>query len=205
MPLIDVSVTVRPGMPVYPENPGPTIVPVQRIADGAEANVGRLDAGLHTGTHVDAARHFLEGGAGAEALPLDVLVGPALVVEATAVPDVLDANAIEGLLIPAGTERVLFRTRNSELWERGGFAGDFVDLDESGARLVVARGVRLVGLDYLSIGDAAAHRALLGGGVVVLEGLDLSQVTAGEYELLCLPLKIEGADGAPARVALRAP
>ncbi len=205
MTLVDVSLTIRPGMVVYPENPGPVLLPVQRIAEGAEANVGRLDTGLHTGTHVDAPRHFVEGGAGAEALPLDALVGPAVVVDAREVGERLDASAVARLAIPEGTERVLLRTRNSDLWGRGAFVEDFVAVEASGARALVEQGVRLVGLDYLSIGDPMTHRTFLEVGVVVLEGLDLSQVTAGAYELLCLPLKVEGGDGAPARVLLRSP
>ena len=204
MTLVDVSVTIRAGMPVYPGNPGPVLSPVQRIAEGAEANVGRLDLGLHTGTHVDAPRHFEEGGAGAETLPADALVGPAVVIDATGVRDRIDAPAVERLVPTGAPDRVLFRTRNSEAWARSAFEADFVAVDRRGAELLVQRGVRLVGVDGLSVGDPQAHHALLGAGVVVLEGLDLARVEAGRYELLCLPLKVEGGDGAPARAFLRA-
>lgn len=203
MAFFDVSVTIRAAMPVFPGNPPVSVTQHQRIADGAPANVGRLDAGLHTGTHVDAPRHFVDGAAGAEALPLDVLVGPALVVDATAAPGDLDAAAIDALAIPQGTQRVLLHTRNSALWADAEFAEDFVAIAADGARRLIALGARLVGIDYLSVGDPATHHALIAAGVVPLEGIDLSVVPAGAYELLCLPLKIEGADGAPARVLLR--
>ena len=191
MQIIDVSVPVRPGMITYPGDPEVRLDRVSSIADGDAANLSRLDLGVHSGTHVDAPLHFVDGGASVETLPLDVLVGPCVVVEG------LDAAAV-----PAGAERVLFKTRNSRLWEREEFAEDFVALDAEAARALVAGGVRLVGIDYLSIGDEEAHRILLGAGVVVVEGLDLREVEPGEYRLVCAPLKLVGAEGAPARVLL---
>ena len=191
MQIIDVSVPVRPGMITYPGDPEVRLERVSSIADGDLANLSRLDLGVHSGTHVDAPLHFVEGGASVETLPLDVLVGPCVVV------DGLDAAAV-----PRGAERVLFKTRNSRLWERDEFSEDFVALDGEAARALVERGVRLVGIDYLSIGDEEAHQALLGAGVVAIEGLDLREVDPGEYRLVCAPLKLEGAEGAPARVLL---
>jgi arylformamidase len=189
--IIDVSVPVRPGMITYPGDPEVRLERVSSIADGDVANLSRLDLGVHSGTHVDAPLHFVDGGASVEKLPLDVLVGPGVVVEG------LDPAAV-----PAGAERVLFKTPNSRLWERDEFAEDFVALDGEAARALVAGGVRLVGIDYLSIGDEEAHRILLGAGVVAVEGLDLREIEPGEYRLVCAPLKLVGAEGAPARVLL---
>jgi arylformamidase len=194
MKILDVTVPIRPGMPVYPGDPDVRLSRERAIAKGDPANVGRLDFGLHTGTHVDAPLHFIEGAAGVEALSLDVLVGPAVVVEA---PELQD-----DVPLPAGAGRILFKTRNSELWVRDEFAEDHVSVGRGLAARLTAANVRLVGIDYLSIGDAAVHELLLGLGVVVLEGLDLRGVEPGEYELVCLPLKVVGADGAPARTVL---
>ena len=175
---------------------------MQSIEGGAPANVTRIDIGAHTGTHVDAPVHFLTAGAGAETIPLDRLLGPAVVVDATTVPEVLDAAALGALELPEHPERVLFKTRNSQLWEQPAFTRDFVRLTGDAAELLVARGVRLVGIDYLSIGDRDAHRVLLRAGVVPLEGLDLRRVPPGPYTLVCLPLPVVGSDGAPARALL---
>jgi arylformamidase len=197
--VIDISVAVRPGMVIYPGDPDVRLERVSSIAEGAPANLSRLDFGVHSGTHVDAPLHFIEGGAGAEELSLDVLVGSALVVDARGA-DVLDAAAVGP--VAAGTERVLFRTRNSELWARHEFVEDHVSLTADGAAALVERGVRLVGIDYLSVGDESAHHALLGAGVVVVESLDLRDVEPGRYTLVCAPLKLVGSDGAPARALL---
>jgi arylformamidase len=200
--VIDVSVAIRAGMPVWPGDPAVELTRAAAIARGDPANVTHVALGAHTGTHVDAPVHFIEDAKGVETLPLDALVGPAVVVDATALEHDLDAAAIDGLRIPPETERLLLKTRNSELWERDGFSDEFVALTGGGARRVVALGIRLVGIDYLSIGDEEAHRALLEAGVVPLEGLDLRGVEAGEYRLAALPLKLAGADGAPARAVL---
>lgn len=202
MELIDVTVPVRPGMVTYPGDPAVQAELHSAIGRGDVVNLTRLDFGVHSGTHVDAPAHFLDGESGVEALALDALVGPASVVDARAVAGVLDREAIEGLALP-DLPRLLFRTSNSELWERSEFVRDFVRFVGSGADVLVERGVRLVGIDYLSIGDEDAHRVLLGAGIVVVEGLDLRRAGPGDYELLCLPMKLEGADGAPARVVLR--
>jgi len=200
--LIDVSVTIRPRMPIYPGNPGVRIALAQSLERGDPANVARLDLGAHTGTHVDAPRHFLPDGAGAERLDLDAFVGPCVVADAMAARGAIDEAAVAALDLPAGVDRVLLRTPNSRLWERDAFSPDFVRLDGGGAAALIARGVRLVGIDYLSIGDGDAHRALLGHDVAVVEGLDLRAVEPGAYLLACLPLRVEGADGAPARAVL---
>jgi arylformamidase len=198
----DITVAIRAGMPIYDRNPGVSLTRARAIAESDHVNISRLDLGVHTGTHVDAPLHFLEGAPGAEAIPLEPLLGPAAVVDATGVERVLDAEAVAELDIPAEAERVLFKTRNSNLWNLPRFTRDFVRLDGGGARRLTARGVRLVGLDYLSIGDADAHLALFEAGVVPLEGLDLRGIAAGTYRLVCLPLRLVGSDGAPARVLL---
>lgn len=195
MEIFDVSVPVRPGMVTYPGDPTVTLERVSAIADGAVANISRLAFGVHTGTHVDAPIHFIDGAPGTDQLPLDALVGPARVIEAVR----LDGNSLAGAEL---AERVLFKTSNSELWSRDEFAHDFVSLTEDGARLLVDRGVRVVGIDYLSIGDEGAHHVLLEAGVVAIEGLDLRGVDPGDYQLVCAPLKLVGSDGAPARVFL---
>jgi arylformamidase len=197
----DISVTVRPSMHVYPGNPGVRLERHESIADGAQANVSKLELGVHTGTHVDGALHFIDGAPGTDALPLELLVGRAVVVAATGVDGELDEDALASLDLP-DEERLLFKTKNSALWEQPSFSHDSIRLNGSGARYLIERGVRLVGIDYLSIGDADAHRELLGAGVVAVEGLDLREVEPGAYELVCLPLKLEGSDGAPARAIL---
>jgi arylformamidase len=203
--LHDISVPINAGMHVYDGNPGFRLELVDSIAAGATANVSRLDLGVHTGTHVDAPVHFLEGGAGTESLDLETLVGPASVVDATAAARDLDAETLGELAFPDDVTRILFKTSNSRLWNRDSFSRDFVRFTGSGARFLIDRGVRLVGIDYLSIGDAEAHQELLGARVIALEGLDLREVDPGNYELICLPLRLEGSDGAPARVILRVP
>ena len=197
--IIDISVPVEPGMVTYPGDPTVTLVRVKSLADGDVVNLSRLDLGVHTGTHVDAPVHFIEGTPATEALPLDALIGPARVLDLTGAAR-LDAAAFDGVEL---AERTLLKTSNSELWSRGTFAEDALALDAGAARLLVDAGVRLVGIDYLSIGDEEAHRVLLGAGVVPVEGLDLRRVDPGEYELICAPLKLVGSDGAPARVLLR--
>jgi arylformamidase len=202
MEVIDISVPVHPGMVTYPGDPDVRLERVSSIPDGAAYNLSRLAMGVHSGTHVDAPLHFLEGAPAAEALALDVLVGPAVVVDAAAVEAGLSASALRELELPQGADRLLFKTRNSELWSRSEFSDDFVSLTEDGARLLIERGVRLVGIDYLSIGDEGAHVALLEAGVVAIEGLDLRAVEPGQYQLICAPLKLVGAEGAPARALL---
>jgi arylformamidase len=196
MEIIDVSVPIRTGMLTYPGDPPAFLERVESMADGASANVSKLDLGVHTGTHVDAPVHFLDGTAGIDQLPLDVLNGPCEVVAA----ERLDESAVRS--VPHGTERVLFKTPNSELWALETFPDEFERFDGAGATALVDRGLRLVGVDFLSVGDHDAHRTLLGAAVVVVEGLDLRGVEAGSYELHCLPLRLVGSDGAPARTIL---
>ena len=202
MEILDISIPICTRMPIYPANAGVALRRIDAIADGAVANVSAVDLGAHTGTHVDAPNHFLDGAGGVDTVALAPLIGPAVVVDATAVDKTLDAAAVAAAGVPAGAERVLFKTRNSQLWEQDEFSEDFVSFDASGARALLDAGVRLVGIDYLSVGDPGAHRALLGADVAVVEGLDLRAAEPGPYQLVCLPLKLVGSDGGPARAVL---
>ncbi|HSC28931.1 MAG TPA: cyclase family protein [Vicinamibacterales bacterium] len=203
---LDVSVPLAHGLPTYPGNPEFELQPIKRIAEGGSSNVSRLIMGTHTGTHVDAPKHFFDTGAGVDGLALDLLIGRARVASFDC-----RGGIGEGELAGLGLVedlRVLLRTPNSGLWTSGRFHDDYTYLTESGARYLVAQGVKLVGVDYLSIeqfkkAGAPAHRALLSAGVVIIEGLDLSGVEPGPYEMFCLPLLVAGGDGAPARVVLK--
>ncbi len=204
--LVEVSVLLKPGVPTYPGNPEFELQPVKRIADGGSSNVSRLVLGTHTGTHVDAPRHFFDDAPGVDGLALDLLIGRSRVIDLP-----YRGGITEEHLAAAGLRedlRVLLRTPNSALWNSNGFHQDYTYLTEGGARYLVDQGVKVVGVDYLSVeqfhkAGAPAHHALLGGGVIVIEGLNLSDAEAGQYEMYCLPLRIAGADGAPARVVLK--
>ncbi len=208
MKWIDISVSLRNGMPVWP---GDRPFEISRDCDislGDAANLSSLSTTAHVGTHMDAPLHFVAGGASIDRIPIDVLIGPARVIE-IADPQLVRARDLEAHALRPG-ERILFKTRNSSRdWASEEFTGDFVSIAPDAARHIAARGVSLVGIDYLSVGayggkeGAETHRALLGAGVWILEGLDLREVEPGGYELICLPLKIAGADGAPARAVLR--
>jgi arylformamidase len=204
--LYDVTVPLTAGMPVWPGEPGPVLTSLERIAAGDPANVTRLSLGSHTGTHVDAPRHFIDGTATVEALPLETLCGPSRVVR---VDD--DVSVQRRHLEPhAGVDRILLQTRNGGLWEKGGFQKDFVYLDPDAADWLVEHRVRLIGIDYLSIEqfhslDYRTHHTLLAAGIIIVEGLDLRRIVPGDYNLWCLPLKVVGADGAPCRVVLTRP
>ena len=204
--LLDVSVPLTAGMPAFPGNPDFELQPVKRIATGGSSNVSRLVMSTHTGTHVDAPRHFLDDGAAVDALPLDLLLGRVRVVEIShrggiGAEELAAAGLREDL-------RVLLKTPNSALWNSGTFHDDYTHVTESGARYLVEQGVKVVGIDYLSIEQfrkpgAPAHRMLLSNGVIVIEGLNLAEADAGMYEMYCLPLAVSGGDGAPARVVLK--
>jgi arylformamidase len=205
---IDISVSVRPGLPVWPNSPPYEIERRLDIGRGDAVNDSTLRLGAHTGTHIDAPLHFFAGGAGVEDIPLDAMIGPA---EVVSLPDVdeVTPETLESLALPRGIERLLIRTRNSRLWadEVGEFRTDFVALTPAAARWVVERGIRLVGMDYLSVqrykDGPETHLTLLGAGVVVVEGLNMEHVKAGSYEMICLPLRLADAEGAPARVVLK--
>jgi arylformamidase len=210
MRIYDVSVPISAATPTYPGDPGIEIGQWAALARGDAANVSLLHFGAHTATHVDAPAHFIEGASRVDAMPLDALIGPARVV---LIPD--DVDAIQPGHLALNLEdstRVLFKTRNSAFWSNtaSGFRQDFTYIAPDAARALVKLGVRLVGIDYLSVEKFKSerhetHQILLSNGVVIIEGLDLREVEAGSYELICLPLKIAGGagDGAPARTVLR--
>jgi arylformamidase len=204
---IDVSVPVTAGMVAWPGDPPVRIVRAQSIERGDEANITHLDMGAHTGTHMDAPAHFLDGAAGIDSMPLEATIGPARVIALEA------AGGISAEELrrhePAAGERLLIKTRNSERpWDRETFKEDFVHVAPDAAAYLAERGIRTVGVDYLSVGgygggSAETHQALLGAGIWIIEGLYLGGVAPGPYELVCLPIRLAGADGAPARALLR--
>ncbi len=204
---IDVSMPLRDGMPAFPGDPEFRTSRVKSLEGGAPYNLSKLELGSHTGTHVDPPSHFVRDGPTIDLVELDRLNGPCAVV---GVPDdvrTITSEEVRG--VPEGAARVLFRTSNSERWaERLTYFPDYVHLDRTAAEELLARGVRLVGLDALSVeldpdGRFPVHQALLGRGVIVVEGLLLASVRPGLYELACFPLRIAGGDGGPARVAVR--
>jgi arylformamidase len=206
--IYDISVPLRAGGVVYPGNPAISITAQQAIAQGAGANVSRLDFGSHTGTHVDAPKHFFDDGAGVDELQLDVLMGPArLIAFAEAVTSIGESEL--GPHDLDGVTRLLMRTRNSDWLASGSsdFHQDYTYLAPDGAEYLVGLGIKLVGVDYLSVeqfrsGHHKTHRTLLSAGVVIVEGLVLGAPPPGDYELRCLPLRLAGLDGAPARAVL---
>ncbi|MBI3159474.1 MAG: cyclase family protein [Chloroflexi bacterium] len=203
----DITLTISPDLVVWPEDPPVGLERVSRIEDGATANVTRLNMSAHTGTHIDAPFHFLSDGQTVENLDIDLLTGRAYVLY---LPDVdqVTAAMLENSPIPPRTKRVLLKTRNSALWANNAhkFDTNYVSLAPDGAQWMVDRGVKLVGVDYLSVAAfedvVPTHRILLGAGVVIVEGLNLAEVSQGRYTLYCLPLKLQGSDGAPARAIL---
>jgi len=207
MRIFDISVTISERLTVWPGDPQVRIERIASIADGSECNLTRLTMSAHAGTHVDAPRHFIDGAAGVEAIPLESLIGLCRVIEVKG--ELVRRSHLEGAGVKQG-ERILIKTAHSSLWRAGApFYESFVALDEDAAAFLAERRVALVGIDYCSIEPFHAHpghpvhRTLLEHGVVILEGIDLSDVPEGSYELFCLPLKIEGGDGAPARAVLR--
>jgi arylformamidase len=208
MKIFDVSLTIREGMPVWPGDDQVILKRRTKIEEGAHANVSFLSLSAHTGTHVDAPFHFLANGSKVDEMPLDVLIGPVQLIE---VPDsikVINADVIAGLNIANEPKRLIFKTSNSHYWDldTDEFQTGFVGIDLSGSEELVKRGIKLVGIDYLSASpykiSKPTHDELLGAGMVIIEGLDLRNVKTGLYKLICLPMKLHGADGAPARVVL---
>jgi arylformamidase len=204
--IYDISVPIRSGGLVYPGNPEIDIALQQAVAKGAGANVSTIRFGSHTGTHADAARHFFDDGQTVDKIPLERLIGPALLLSFS--DDVRSVGAAELRAHDIkGQTRILLRTRNSAFLSQKEFVKDYTYLAPDGAQYLVDQGVELVGIDYLSIeqfhsGHHLTHRTLLERSVVIVEGLDLSVPPPGEYQFICLPLRIEGCDGAPARAVL---
>jgi arylformamidase len=204
---IDISVPLRTGMVHWPDNPPVLIERTLDIESGDVANVSKLSMGAHTGTHMDAPLHFFQKGKGIHTMPLSVGMGLARVIEIRD-PESIKPEELRPYQIQRG-ERILFKTRNSaRYWYMDDFVEDFVYISQDAARYLAAQQVQTVGIDYLSVGGffkdgVETHHALLEAGIWLIEGLNLSEVAPGIYELICLPLKIEDADGAPARAILR--
>jgi arylformamidase len=207
--LFDVSLAIGPDLLVWPGNPSVVITPTSRISRGNSSNVSEIRLGSHTGTHVDPPYHFLDDGTTAEDLPLDVMMGETTVADLRGIAGPIGPDELAGLSLSGEVTRLLLRTDNSALWAADPqvFPDDYVCLSPDGARWVVDHGIRLIGIDFLSIEVRGSpghptHRTLLEAGVVILEGLDLSGVGSGGYTLVCFPLKIAGGDGAPSRAVL---
>src|SRR5258708_1040693 len=202
--LVDVSVLLAPGTPAYPGNPAFELTPVKRVANGDSSNTSRLVMATHTGTHVDAPRHFFDDKPGVDGLALELLIGRARVIDLPVRGGITEAH-----LAAAGLRedlRVLLKTPNSALWNLSdGFHTDYTYLTEGAAKLLVDQGVKVVGVDYLSVeqfkkAGAPAHHMLLGNGVIIIEGLNLMDADPAQYEMYCLPLRIPGAAAAPPRL-----
>ncbi|MGE5139510.1 MAG: cyclase family protein [Rudaea sp.] len=210
MKIYDISVPLSNTQHVWSGDP---VIHIQRRSDmerGDRATVSQLNMGAHSGTHVDAPLHFIIGGSTVDRMDLNVLIGPAQVVDLGEVERTVTVQDLESCGLAAGAERILCKTRNAGLWSEPAFQQGFVGLVPDAARWLLERGVKLVGIDYLSIEpfgshDHAVHHLLLEAGVIIVEGLDLHSVPAGNYDLVCLPIKIKGAEGAPARAVLIEP
>ena len=208
MKIYDISLTVSPSLPVWPGDPSIVLDRLSKMEEGEHNNVSKMASGVHVGTHVDAPYHFISDGKTIEQLRLDVLIGPAQVIELPEDCGLVTADDLKKAGIAEGTERLLLKTRNSHYWYQPGlpFQTDFVALSPDGAEYLVQRGVKLIGIDYFSIApfrdSIPTHRILLGAEVIILEGVNLSEVSAGQYQLYCLPVKLGGSDGAPARAVL---
>ena len=209
MKIYDVTVPISETVPIYKGDPAASVKNESSMARGEAANVTSLCFGAHTGTHVDAPNHFIEGTRRVEDLEIEKMIGPCRVVEMAG-----DVTAIEPAHLPElnGVKRLIFRTRNSAFWStpEDGFRTDFTYITPEAARALAETGLSLIGIDYLSVEkfgseDFATHKILLEKEIVLLEGVDLREVPAGDYELICLPLKYIGStgDGAPARTILR--
>jgi arylformamidase len=206
--IIDISLPLTSKLPVWPGSQRFKLEPLYRLSEGGHCNESTYSANIHTGTHIDAPWHFLDDGSTTDSLDLKKLIGPCLVVWLPGVKKITE-EVLASIDLPEGTERLIFRTDNSILWEQGEieFREDFVALTSEAAEWLVDAGISLVGIDYLSIqrfGDSAlTHEILLSADILILEGLNLCTVAPGMYELICLPLAIADAEGAPARAVLR--
>lgn len=205
----DISLSLSPDLPVWPGDPQVELERVAKMEEGSRYNLTHLKMSAHVGTHVDAPFHFLGGKSQTiDQLPLNLLIGRAYVSQLPDEINLIDALTMQRAQIPLRTRRLLFKTRNSAYWANpdGRFHTDFTALSPDGARYLVERGIKLVGVDYLSVAPfqegTEVHEILLKAGVVIVEGLNLSEVSPGRYTLYCLPLKLVGADGAPARAIL---
>jgi arylformamidase len=207
MKYIDISIPLQEGMQVWPESPGFSLIQDRKIGMESITNNTHIICDIHAGTHIDAPSHFIPNGDTVDHLSLGTLIGPTLVIDIFDT-DAITATHLEAAQIPSATERLLIRTVNSRLWDIPGsrFHSDFVGLKPDAAQWVVDHGIRLVGIDYLSIqpfnDGPQTHNILLGAGVIIIEGLNLNDALPGMYTLICLPLRIQAAEGAPARAVL---
>lgn len=209
MKMIDISVPITPDMPVWPGAPKTEFQWRRSMAKGDRSNNSNFFMNIHSGTHVDAPLHFFAKGKGVEELSLETMMGPVHLLDFSREKEIT-MGGLESLWPSSEkVERLLLKTRNSGFWEKKAeeFTENFCALREDQARWLLQKGVRLIGIDYLSIqcykDTPIVHRLLLEAEVVIIEGLDLSKVSAGKYDLFCLPLKLVGLEGAPARVLLR--
>lgn len=207
MQIYDISLTIENGMPVWPGDPDVRLERFAEIGNDSTCNISKITMGVHTGTHVDAPVHFLPNGTGVDQLPLKILTGRVYVLEMLKT-NLITTATLEKAEIPPRTRRLIIKTRNSQIWssKSKGFQEEFVGIDADGAQYLVDHGVKLIGMDYLSVSPfkqgQIPHQIFLKNGVVLLEGLNLSKVSQGRYSLYCLPLKILDSDGAPARAIL---
>jgi arylformamidase len=207
--IIDISLPIGLDLLTWPGDPGVEVQPRLRMSEGDSANVSELRIGTHTGTHVDPPVHMIDGAAGVDDVPLEPLYGPAFIADARGLHGPLGEGELDGLGIPQGADRVLLKSDNSDLWRTlpAAFPDEYVCLSSEGARWVVRRGIRLIGVDFLSVEQRGAkghpaHVELLGNGVVIVEGLNLGEIEPGPTNVAILPLRIVGGDGAPARAVL---
>jgi arylformamidase len=207
--ILDVSLGLGPDTLIWPGNPPLQVIPVTRTSQGDASNVSEIRLGSHTGTHIDPPSHFADLGPGVDQVPLEILMGPAVVADLTTVDGRIDPPHLDALTLPQGTTRLLLKTRNSSVWQASPrpFTPDYVSVSPGGAAWIVEHGIRLIGVDFLSVESFQAegrptHRTLLDAGVVIVEGLDLSGVEPAAYWFACLPLRLMGGDGGPARAVL---
>lgn len=207
MHIYDISLTISPQIPTWPGDPKVVLERYAAIEKGSNSNISRIEMSVHTGTHIDAPYHFFENGATIDKLALKVLTGRVYVLYLPNVKEIT-TSVLEKSVIPPRTRRIIFKTRNSEYWTKNvlDFQTGFVGISANGAQYLVDRGIKLVGVDYLSVAPYKpshdSHEVLLKAGVIVLEGLDLSHVSQGRYTLYCLPIKLGDSDGAPTRAIL---
>ena len=208
MRLYDVSLTITEDLPTWPGDPGVKLEKINQIQKGDMVNLTHISSSVHIGTHVDVPNHFLDKGGTVETIPLDLMVGPARVIQLST-RKAISADDLRSAGITGENRRLLIKTVNSRIWESGvqEFQEDFVALDGDAAAYLVECGLEVIGVDYLSVAPyqdlETTHKILLEAGILIIEGLDLSGIEPGPYKLLCLPLKIGGSDGAPARVLLQ--
>jgi len=209
MAYIDISLSLSNDLPVWPGDPSIDLKKTMSMDNGDPCNVTHLNMGVHAGTHIDSPHHFLNNNITVEKMRMETLIGTVFVVEILENISIINSSVLENSNIPLGIDKLLIKTKNSLRWKTNDrvFHKKFIAIEKSGAEWIVERNIKLIGVDYLSVAPfndgAPTHRVLLEKNVIVVEGLNLYDVTEGYYELICLPLKILGSDGAPARAVLK--